>query len=89
MNINLANYSEAGANKRLMSGLAAVVGSTERTWSVEALERAFLHVVDLATVRFAPTHLQAHRSFVAYLLLLWELAHHERVSSVRLTSIPT
>lgn len=72
---------------RLVSGFAAVLTSTERTWSMEALERAFLQVVDLATGRVAPPHLQAHRAFVADLLLLRELAHHGRLSSVRLISI--
>lgn len=70
---------------RLRSGLAALVASTERTWSIEALERAFLQVVDMATGHVAPPHLQHHRLFVADLLLLRELAHHGRVNSVRLT----
>ncbi len=72
---------------RLLSGFAAVLASTERTWSIEALERAFLHIVDLATGRVPPPHLQAHRAFVADLLLLRELVHHGRLSSVRLISI--
>lgn len=69
---------------RLLSGLAAFVASTERSWRIEAIERAFLQVVDLATGRVAPPRLQTYRSFVADLLLLRELAHHGRVSSVRL-----
>ncbi|MGV0958274.1 MAG: hypothetical protein ACOYB1_00410 [Limnohabitans sp.] len=73
---------------RLVSGFAAVLASAERALSIEALERAFLRVVDLATGRVAPPHLQAHRTFVADLLLLRELAHHGRLSSVRLISIP-
>lgn len=73
---------------RLISGLAVVLTSSERTWSIEALERAFLQVVDLATGRVAPAYLKVHRAFVADLLLLRELAHHGRVSSVCLISIP-
>ena len=74
-------------NGRLQSGLAAVVASTQVIWKIAALEDAFLQVVDLATGRVAPPHLQAHRSFVADFLLLRELAHHGRVISIRLTSV--
>jgi len=72
---------------RLQSGFAAALASTERTWSIESLERAFLKVVDLATGRIPSPHLKGHRAFVADLLLLRELAHHGRLSSVRLISI--
>lgn len=72
---------------RLQSGFVAVLASTKRTWSIESLERAFLKVVDLATGRIPPSHLKGHRAFVADLLLLRELAHHGRLSSVRLISI--
>lgn len=71
---------------RLVSGFAAVLASTERTWSTEALERAFLQVIDLATGHVASPLLQIHRSFVADLLLLRELAHHGRLSRVQLIS---
>ena len=77
------------ATGRLQPGLAAVLKSAERSWTVEALERDFLQVVDLATGRVATPHLEAHRDVVADLLLLRELAHHGRVSGVRLVWAPT
>ena len=72
---------------RLLAGLGAVVASKERTLRIEALERAFLQVVNLATGRVMPPHLRAQSLFVADLLLLRELTHHGRLSSVQLTSV--
>lgn len=71
---------------RLTSGLLAVLGTSERSWSLTAIERAFVKVVDLATGRHAPAALNQHRLFVADLLLVRELAHHGQVTGVRLSS---
>lgn len=70
---------------RLTSGLLAVLGTSERFWSLAAIEQAFVKVVDLATGRHAPAALNQHRLFVADLLLVRELAHHGQVAGVRLS----
>ncbi len=72
---------EAG---RFVPGLVEVLAATERAWTVEALERRFLEMIDLATGRVVPASLQAHRGFVADLVLLRELAHHGQVAGIRL-----
>jgi hypothetical protein len=71
---------------RLTSGLLAVLGTSERSWSLAAIEQAFVKVVDLATGRHAPAALNQHRLFVADLLLVRELAHHGQVAGVSLSS---
>jgi hypothetical protein len=70
---------------RLTSGLLAVLGASERSWSLAAIEQAFVKVVDLATGRHAHAALSQHRLFVADLLVVRELAHHGQVSGVRLS----
>lgn len=64
-------------------GLQAVLQSNRGSWDVDALERAFIDVVDLATGRAPPAALGTQRAFVADLLLLRELAHHARLSEIR------
>ena len=75
----------ADPTDRLTSGLRAVLETAERYWSLAAIEKAFVKVVDLATGRHAPAALNQHRLFVADLLLVRELAHHGQVSGVRLS----
>ena len=70
---------------RLASGLLAVLETSERSWSLAALEQAFVNVVDLATGRHAPAAFNQHRLFVSDLLLVRELAHHGQVAGVRLS----
>ena len=70
---------------RLTSGLLAVLETSERYWSLAAIEQAFVKVVDLATGRHVPAALYQHRLFVADLLLVRELAHHGQVAGVRLS----
>ena len=70
---------------RLTSGLLAVLGTSERSLSLAAIEQAFVKVVDLATGRHASAALNQHRLFVADLLLVRELAHHGQVAGVRLS----
>lgn len=71
---------------RLASGLLAVLGTSERTWSLAAIEQLFVKVVDLATGRNPHAALGQHLLFVADLLLVRELAHHGQVVSVSLSS---
>ncbi len=70
---------------RLTSGLLVVLGTSDRCWSIAAIEQAFVKVVDLATGRHAPAALNKHRLFVADLLLVRELAHHGQVGGVCLS----
>jgi hypothetical protein len=72
---------------RLTSGLLAVLGTSERSWSLAAIEQAFVKVVNLATGRHVPAALNHHRLFVADLLLVRELAHHSQVAGVRLSRV--
>lgn len=72
------------ATGRLASGLLAVLGTSERTWNLSAIEQAFLRVVDLATGRHPPLALSEHPLFVADWLLLREMAHHGQVERVNL-----
>lgn len=75
----------ADPTNRLTSGLLAVLGTSERSWSITAIERAFVKVVDLATGRHVPATLNQHRLFMADLLLVRELTHHGQVAGVRLS----
>jgi|JI8StandDraft_1071087.scaffolds.fasta_scaffold590417_1 hypothetical protein len=68
----------------LQAGLESVLSSNTRQWTLEEIEQIFLRVVDWVTGGAVPASLQAHRHFVAHVLLLREMAHHGRVSGVRL-----
>jgi hypothetical protein len=68
---------------RFASQLESVLAVTTSQWTIEDIEVMFLRVVDMATGRGSAA-LQAHRKFVADLLVIRELAHHGRVSAVRL-----
>jgi len=69
---------------RLTSGLLAVLGTSERTWSLAAIEQMFVNVVHLTTGPNSNAGLSQHLLFVADLLLIRELAHHGQVVSVSL-----
>lgn len=66
----------------LHAGLESVLSSHARQWTLAEIEQTFLRLVDMATGAAVPASLQAHRSFLAHVLLLRELAHHGRVSGV-------
>ena len=69
---------------RLVSGLQAVLESTDRHWTIESLERAFQQLVHLATGRVVSPAVQNHASFIVDILVLRELAHHGQLSSITL-----
>jgi hypothetical protein len=68
---------------RFAGELKSLLAVTTREWTVAEIEEMFLQVVDMATGRGSAA-LQSHRDFVADLLLIRELAHHGRVSKVKL-----
>ena len=70
--------------RRRGSGANSPACPAARAWTVDAIERAFVDVVDLATGRVAPPAIHAHRLFVADQLLLRELAHHGRLGAMHL-----
>lgn len=68
----------------LADGLSGVLDSNARAWRVDALEEMFLQLVGIATGAVVDMRLAAHRSFLAHVLLLRELAHHGQVSEIRI-----
>ncbi len=73
----------ADGTGRLAAGLAAVLGVSEREWTLERVEEIFLLLVDITTGRHRQLP-REHEPFVADLLLVRELTHHGRLRGVRL-----